>query len=574
MTDTTSLDGSLDDGDLLVIARMRRALDAAAGVDAVTLELDAPSVDAAAEAAEAAGLASRPRRTAGTTGPVLVLAPPTSADVRPAHGTRRPRPVAWLGVAAACTALVGGASWALSQRQPAETATAPDPGVAAPVATEAVPPASVLFAPTPSVAPGDEPWFSLASANLVPGRTARPGTVANPADDLVFQTWRVEGREQSGFLFASISADRSADTPIDRGARELTSVTDGRAWLLPSVDLDGQPLALAYDVFWARGDGGLWAFRSQGLSEGLVESLVSTALPGSGLPIVLPTPSAGSPTVDVVAVGTASTRVTAQAYTGVDGGSVDLTVTDGGAAPTALIGAQTVEAVDIAGTSGWLARYADGHVEVVWDAGRGWWGLLGISPGLADNATGIVAAVMANDGSSLPARPAAPPADAEYRLIAAVTDDARGIAAIVPEGTHLQTRVGLSDFSWDAVDDEQIDYGVTRGGPYEMVVRWDGYSFDLVEVLSVVDTNDAGRPTDETAPSCPDVPALDQLLNEQLPELDSFALGIISYGFDLTDGDCSRLQLHAYLDTPELEQALAPYADRLTIDYALTPMAA
>jgi hypothetical protein len=108
-----------------------------------------------------------------------------------------------------------------------------------------------------------------------------------------------------------------------------------------------------------------------------------------------------------------------------------------------------------------------------------------------------------------------------------------------------------------------------------MVVRWDGYSFDLVEVRSVADTTDAGQQAGATAPSCPtDVPALDQLLNEQLPELDSFALGIISYGFDLTDGDCSRLQFHAYLDTPELEQALAPYADRLTIDYALTPMAA
>ena len=561
MTDTTSLDGSLDDGDLLVIARLRRALDAAAGVDAVTLELDpiqghdTPAVSAVSAATSTLTLVGRP-----------------SAEVQPMHTSRRQRPIAWLGVAAACTALVGGASWALSQRQPAETATAPDPGVAAPVATEAVPPASVLLAPTPSVAPDDEPWFTLASANLVPGRTTRPGTVANPAHDLVFQTWRVEGDEQSGFLFASISGDRSADTPGDPGARELTSVTDGRAWLLPSVDLDGQPLELAYDVFWARDDGGLWGFRSQGLSEGLVESLVATALPGSGLPIVLPTPSAGSPTVDVVAVGTASTRVTGQAYTGVDGGSVDLTVTDGGAAPTALIGARSVEAVDIAGTSGWLARYADGHVEVVWDAGSGWWGLLGISPELADNATGIVAAVMANDASSLPARPVPPPADAEYRVIAAVTDDARGIAAIVPEGTHLQTRVGLSGFSWDAVDDEQIDDGVTRGGPYEMVVRWDGYAFDLVEVISVV------APTDgqgATAPPCPtDAPALDQLLNEQLPALDTLALGIISYGFDLTDGDCSRLQLHAYLDTPELEQALAPYADRLAIDYALTPMAA
>jgi len=552
MTDTTSLDGSLDDGDLLVIARLRRALDAAAGVDAVTIELDAPSVTAG---------------TAGTTGPVLVLAQPTPADLRPTHGARRPRPVAWLGVAAACTALVGGASWALSQRQPAETATASDPGVAAPVATEAVPPASVLSATDPSVTTTDEPWFALASANLVPGRVTRPGTVADASDGRVFQTWRVDGDEQDGFLFASISADRSADTPGgDRPARELTSVTDGRAWLLPSVSLDGQPLELAFDVFWARGDGGLWAFGSQGLSEDLVEALVSSAEPGSGLPIVLP---AGSANSSVLSVGTASTRVTAQAYTGVDGGRVDLTVTDGAAAPTTLIGAQTIEAIDIAATSGWLARYADGHVEVVWDAGGGWWGLLGISPELADNAMGIVAAVMANDGSALPARPAAPPVDAEYRVIAAVTDDSGSITAIVPEGSHLATRVGLSGFSWDAVEDERIVDGVTRGGPYDMVVRWDGYSLDLVDVLSVVD------PTVVTAPPCPeDVPAFDQLLNEQLPALDSLALGIISYGFDLTDGDCSRLQLHAYLDTPELEQALAPYADRLTIDYALTPMAA
>jgi hypothetical protein len=572
MTDTTTLDDSLDDGDLLVIARLRRALDAAAGAHPVTIELDAP--DNTPD--NTPGTASRPPLTAVGSNRTVALTSSSSAGLRPSNGSRRPRSVAWLGVAAACTTLVGGASWALSQRQPAETATAPDPGVAAPVATEAVPPASVLPAIDPAVAPTDEPWYTLASANLVPGRVTRPGTVADSGGDLVFQTWRVEDDQQSGFIFASVSADRSADTPGDRPARELTSVTDGRAWLLDAGD--GQPVDVSYEVFWARSDGGLWVFGSQGLSEDLVEALVSSAEAGSGLPIVLPAGSAGSVSSSVVAVGTASTRVTAQAYTGVDGGSVDLTITDGAAAPTALIGAQTVEAINIAATSGWLGRYADGHVEVVWDAGGGWWGLLGISPELADNASGIVAAVMVSDGSSLPARPAAPPVDAEYRVIATVTEDTRGLAAIVPEDTHLQTRVGISGFSWDAVEDERIVDGVTHGGPYDMVVRWDGYSFDLVDVLSVVatpDAEDATGVTGVTAPTCPtDVPELDRLLSEQLPELDTLALGIISYGFDLTDGDCSRLQLHAYLDTPELEQALAPYADRLTIDFVLTPMAA
>ena len=63
----------------------------------------------------------------------------------------------------------------------------------------------------------------------------------------------------------------------------------------------------------------------------------------------------------------------------------------------------------VAGTDGWKATFADGHTAVVWPAGGGWWGLLGISAELADQIDGIIASVARADGATIPATPVAPP---------------------------------------------------------------------------------------------------------------------------------------------------------------------
>ena len=590
MTDPSSLrpDSSGDDGDLLVVARLRSALDeVAAGLDLrasrsvgttpETLEVRI-EVGTGDQSPMSVHVAATPSRAIPNT---VTALPSKPAGPRAGTDARRTRPVAWLGVAAACTALVGGATWALAQRQPTAPVASPDPAVSPIIASgdptdDVVPPSSLApISSTVSIAApvgsSEEPWFTLASENLIPGRVTRPAPVES-ASDPMFQSWHVSddgGGGDDGFLFARISAaDGVSDTP-DNSERveEITTIRTGRAWLLaPEAGTEASSTD-GTQVFWARDDGSVWLFDSQGLSTGAVERLVVGAEAGSGVPIVLTSPAGR---ISLLAVGPASSTVTGQSYLGSAGGSVDLTVTDGAAAPTALLHAVTVDEVSVAGSTGWMGRYADGHVEVVWDAGGGWWGLLGISADLSDNADGIVAAVSPGDAASLGPRPPMLPADATYRVVAAVSDDPNGIVAIVPDDSAYQARVGLTGFSWSDVTDERLVNGALRGGPYEMIVHWDGYTFDLVDLVDLV------GPADESAttPGCPvDVAELDTVMDE-LPALDSLALGIISYGYDTTDGDCTRLQLNAHLDTPELDEALAPYADRLTIDYVLTPLAA
>jgi hypothetical protein len=353
-----------------VIERMRSALDeVAAGTD-TGLDVDPATADL----------------TLAATGPI-------TPQLRPS----RDRAVTVLGVAAACTALIGGATWALSQRSPSPV----DEGAPAPEITLEEPPMTTILG-------ADEPWFALASANLVPGAISRPERFVS-ADDPLFQSWRVVGDGLDGFLFATIAADRPIDAPEVGDAstvEELADVPEGRAWLVfPPTDADA---FAAPSLWWSRADGSLWVFDEQGLysavSSNIWVDLVLGAVQGSGVPIVLPSANA-----TVFSVGITSTVVITQQYTGTSVGTVDLTVTDGAAAPSALAQAVTVEPVTVAGREGWKGTYGDGHLEVVWNVGGGWWGLLGISTELAGQADGIIAAVAPTGDAVIPATPVAPP---------------------------------------------------------------------------------------------------------------------------------------------------------------------
>ncbi len=302
-----------------------------------------------------------------------------------------------LGVAAACAALIGGATWALSQRSPSPV----DEGAPAPDVTVEEPPMTTILG-------AGDPWFTLASANLVPGAISRPERF--PADnEPLFQSWRVVGDGLDGFLFATITADRAIERPEVGDAStvdELAGVPEGRAWLVfPPSDADA---FAAPSLWWSRADGSLWVFDEQGLysavSSNIWIDLVLGSEQGSGVPIVLPSANA-----TVISVGITSTVVITQQYTGTTAGTVDLTVTDGAAAPSALAQAVTVEPVTVADREGWKGTYGDGHVEVVWNVGGGWWGLLGISTELAEQADGIIAAVAPTGDAVIPATPVAPP---------------------------------------------------------------------------------------------------------------------------------------------------------------------
>lgn len=373
-----------------VIERLRSALDeVSAGADIGT-DVDLIAAPSAAPAAET----GRATNDAPTAAAVAVRAAgPLGGHDR--SGRHRAGTV--LGVAAACTALIGGATWALSQRSPSPV----DEGAPAPEVTLEEPPMTTILG-------ADEPWFTLASANLVPGAISRPERFPSENEPL-FQSWRVVGDGLDGFLFARIDVSAPTDAPEVTEAGtvvELTDVPEGRAWLVfpPSGDDAAAPPSL----WWSRADGSRWVFDEQGLYSAVTPNvwidLVLGAQPGSGVPIVLPSANA-----TVFSVGITSTEVITQQYTGTAVGTVDVTVTDGAAAPSALGQAITVEPVTVAGREGWKGTYGDGHVEVVWNVGGGWWGLLGISTELADQAAGIIAAVAPSNGATIPATPVAPP---------------------------------------------------------------------------------------------------------------------------------------------------------------------
>lgn len=297
---------------------------------------------------------------------------------------RRPT-IAWLVVAAASVALVGGAAWALSQRQTASTASNSP-------TTDPPTPTTVGQAPT-TVAAVSAPWFALASPDLVPGVVTRTAP-ASGSDGPLYESWRIQGDGLDGFLFASLYANRPGWQPdAEPGAvQQLSDVADGNAWLVfPPSTTDE---FVAPGLYWSRSTGELWVFEQQGLYSAVSSNswldLVLAAQPGSGLPVVVPDPRA-----TVLAVGTTASDAFVQEYTSTSAGRAKVIVCNGGDVFAALIGATSVEPVTVAGDPGWIAMLPNGAVSVVWDAGGGWWAQLGLSPELADRATGIIAAITA-----------------------------------------------------------------------------------------------------------------------------------------------------------------------------------
>ncbi len=405
--------------DEAVITRLRRALD----------EVSAAPTELGNDASPSAS------GDAGRTEPLQVV------TQRATGRATRGRATTILGVAAACTALVGGALVALSQRAPSPADLAADP------------PDATVFVPATAVPAAGEPWFTLAAANLVPGAITRPPQFPSDGEPL-FQAWSVVGDNGSGFLFATIYANRPDDQPeaAAGGAVEevLSGVPAGRAWLVTSAPQVDEPARGS--LWWSRPDGSVWVFDEQGLSTatsptGWIE-VVFGAQPGSGVPIVLPDTS-----VTLMSVGVAARTIVTQRFTATSAGpsigTADLTVSDGAAAPTALIGATTVTPVAVAGGAGWKGIFPDGHVAVVWPVGSGWWGLLGISPELAEQADGIITGIARVD-TALPATPVAPPTDPqEYLVVGSIVEASPGQFIVeVPTADESVAALSLRGFSW------------------------------------------------------------------------------------------------------------------------------
>ncbi len=365
------MNGMMNDttGDDAVIARLRSALDeVAAGVDTSAADPDTLGQLAGSSAA-----------------PVIALRS-GAADRRPGR--------AWLGVAAATAVLVGAGGWALTQRStPAATGE------------------STTIAPTPTPSlPGTTnlPWFELRLPDAVAGDEETVTT--DPQANGFTQSWVVRGRNGDpsslGVLSIDVrydqndlgvTGDASAFTPID--------APSGTAWLHndPSGASSGG-LALV----WQRGDGSVWWVSQAGLLDpagsdaGSFAEYVFQVQRGTFNDLL------NNPDEQAEWMGTAPANgivTRTQNYAvGDDAAGVVLVVASTMLLP-ALDGTTGITEVAVAGNRSWKGTRPDGQVTVVWLIGPDAWGLLRISPQLADRVDEIIEAVTpvaANVGEPAP----------------------------------------------------------------------------------------------------------------------------------------------------------------------------
>ena len=289
---------------------------------------------------------------------------------------RRESPRRWLGIAAASALLAGGALLALTKRSAHDPVTAPDSTTT-----------TVARPTTTAAAESTAPWFRIDAPGLVGGDVVTSPAMP-PAEQDLFQSWTYDDGDAIGYITALIRSS-PVDSAADSETLDVLEVDDGTAHLVVPNDSEDPNFDHWLQVRWFRSDGSLWMFRGQGMDRSTFAALVTSAVPGSGLPIVVPAPNVTPWTVGVVGAETTSQRY------GTGTAIVDLSIQRDGSAFQNLIGAANVDEVTVAGLPGFAALTDDDSVEVTWDAGDGWWGRLSISPELARDADGIIAAVVA-----------------------------------------------------------------------------------------------------------------------------------------------------------------------------------
>lgn len=314
------------------------------------------------------------------------------ADLIPLRASA-PSPRRWIGIAAATVLLACGAVWALSTRATDDPAASPDVTIGTPTmpATTVEPLSPSTIAP----APHDGPWFALEMPGFEPGADAAHGATANLGEPHLFQAWEVRNGDVLGLLTVEIVPDGnvpSLSSPSFIG-EPILPLPEGSGTLLRPVATSGAEHDYGYEFVWHRADGSTWWFRSAGLNWALTVKSVIGAVPGSGVPIVIP-----DLPVSLLTVGSLTGESISQAYgaagDGVDDVAVVVTVVPDAATILELMGAANVVEVTVAGSAGYAALMDGGGTSVAWDAGDGYWGGLSISAAHARGADGIIAAVV------------------------------------------------------------------------------------------------------------------------------------------------------------------------------------
>ncbi|MFN6120674.1 MAG: hypothetical protein ACK5CE_13730 [Actinomycetes bacterium] len=276
----------------------------------------------------------------------------------------------------------------------AVTPVAANVGEPAPVRTTVVPVTDPLTPPESTTGPTensvrtDFPDLSIVSARIAPG----PIEVAPaPPVDALGQVWRVQSDRLDGLLLVGVDdAVTDEEDLAEQGWRTITAlegVTEGTAWL--AVGRGDDPASDQTAIVWARPEGVTWGFGWAGPSDSSTDEwidLVLSATPGSGVPVVIADERA-----TVLSVVAPPTTIVSRTFTGVDGGSAVLTLTDSATQLSGLILAESVTEIEVDGRTGWRVDDTSlGWVRVYWDAGDGWFAELTFDRGLAELADELI----------------------------------------------------------------------------------------------------------------------------------------------------------------------------------------
>jgi hypothetical protein len=336
--------------------------------------------------------------------------------------------------------------------------------------------------PTVTADAGAQPWFELGLAD------AAAGTVdAGELSGVGYSVWQIDdlptdAGPASGYLvLTKLSPEMSATYPTDDpGAVELDGFPEGTA-TLSGPDAD-DPNA----IVWKRSDGTTWLISQRGLvptaplGQQPFIDLARSLTPGSGVPVVLPSPSA------TLLGATTSARLANQEYSvGAENCPLEVSVANWPSVVDLAPGA-TTSTTTVLGFPGLMGVGDDGATLVTWDAGNGWWGELSIASCAADRVDEIIAslapAVLPGSTGPVPSDPTGPettapqpsatkPADAPSFVL----DD----PAFSVEGTNGVLDLGAGTMPRGAVwTVDQTDLGAPLGYMFAMAFDWGGMPYD------------------------------------------------------------------------------------------------
>lgn len=317
-----------------------------------------------------------------------------------------------------------------------------------------------------------------------------------------------------------------------------------------------------------------WKWRMMSNDRAL--ALTREAVPGSGLPYVLPSQS-----MQLIGNGLAGMgNLRGQMWS--DGtGSVDITVGDYRGQLDQLISGD-VEATTIAGHTALRLLRPDGGDNVVWQTAGGQWATVTIGEALADREDEILAAIVPADlGPDLTMPSTSVPSSgaidgtAVLRGGASIIDSGNGpmlanvlLASLPPQGGD----VPVQGFDWSMVDDEQTVAGVTwTESWYIFTGTWDGTTFHLLEPpVAYVPVKSPPAPDLTPTPNCTEADLM-PLLDDMQAKLQPRELHISEWAGVQTGGRCGA-DVTAWFDTAALRHALAPFGDRVHVTYLFEAM--